>query len=562
VILAPTTSSGGAGRTILGLPGDPDGLEASARGYEGASASMASAARQLRASVGVASAWEGCAALAHAERARALAAAHEVAAEAFSGTSRVLATYAVELRQAQVLAREADLASREASDLGVALAAAEEEAARASTTLVDPAAAARFGLAAAESAKMVAEAKVASLEAALAEATTRAGRLASEADACVGTATQQATTGLAALASLAGSGGELGLLEADAWSGYLGAPGDGAAVVLEAGENLGGLVARGDGSVLGDLVGDPFASRQARRAAAIYRAANTRDRAIAAADVALLRRRGVWRATPGFASDSPAVQAVIAARARAWLRAHAGASHEAVVLGLHLGGLALGLAAAGFSLAALLEGGEDPLADEAAAETDGAAVSSLLDAGVGPAEEEAAVEEVDGAGEAPAELAAQGSGAQAGGGTEAGGGGAEAGGGGASRHVLFDRLAVGSGVGEFGADAGAGAISGHMDWIGIGFDAAALFPGVGALLAGDRAIAASGAIAELSTNLRDVGAPEDLERLSSALAALESGRSTAELVGGLLDAEGLAASLAASTWAAANLGLSLAGPQP
>ena len=94
---------------------------------------------------------------------------------------------------------------------------------------------------------------------------------------------------------------------------------------------------------------------------------------------------------------------MIAGRARAWLRAHPGVSGWAVVLGLHLSGLALGLAAAGFSLAALLQGGEDPLADEAASETDTAALSSLLGGGAGSvADETAAIEAVGGAAETPA----------------------------------------------------------------------------------------------------------------------------------------------------------------
>ncbi len=37
MILAPTTGSGGAGPTMLGLPGDPEALEGSARCFVGAS---------------------------------------------------------------------------------------------------------------------------------------------------------------------------------------------------------------------------------------------------------------------------------------------------------------------------------------------------------------------------------------------------------------------------------------------------------------------------------------------------------------------------------------------
>lgn len=553
MILAPTTGAGGGGLSFVSPGGDPAGLEASGRRYEAASASMASAAGQLRASVGVASAWDGPAALAHAERARALAAAHEVAAEAFAGTSQVLTTYAGELRQAQALAREAGLASGEAAEVAVTLAEAQEEAARASTVLADPAAFARFGLAAAESAKMLAEARVAELESALEGATIRAERLESEARALLATATQRATASLASLTSLAGSGGEGGLLAVDPWSGYLGVAGGGAAVVLEAAQNLGGLVVGGDPSVLGDLESDPVASLQARWMAETYLVANARDRRIAASDVAFLRRRGVWRVPAGFASDSPAVQALVAARARAWLCAHPRASEGAVVLGLRLTGWTLGLASMGLTLAAVLQGGEDPLADQLAAEADAAAVSAVVgDAAGSAAAEGAAIEAADGAAEAPAELASEAGPPEDG----------ESTGGGPSRRKLFERLALDAGAGELGADLGRGFVSGRMDWIGLAFDVAALAPGLGGLVAEGSALSSANEMARFTAQLRDATAPEEVASLSERIRSLESSRQMVELIGGALDAQAFAISAGGNAWSTAGLGLSLAGLQP
>lgn len=83
----------------------------------------------------------------------------------------------------------------------------------------------------------------------------------------------------------------------------------------------------------GDLRGDPSASRRARWAAAMHLAANASARALGAAGVELVRCRDARRVPASFASDSPAIRAVIAPRAWAWLRARPRVSGGATVLG-------------------------------------------------------------------------------------------------------------------------------------------------------------------------------------------------------------------------------------
>jgi hypothetical protein len=376
-------SESGNGQVVI--PGDPDELEAAARVYATAAGGMSDAAGQLRSSLGTAAAWQGAGAEAHAVRAQALAAGHQVARDAFYLASQALAVYAQQLRTAQQLAAQANAANTAADSTAFQLGTVTAREATASTHPPGEPGSGRFGpIGAATSPYQSAVAQARALQSTLRDQQNQAGNLTNQTLQLAAAAAHQAASAFTEIAQMAGN--PTAHNATDPWTAYLGftPPGETAAMLEASGLKLGTVgmnKAAGDTNALTDLAADPAHGQNAKLATLDLK----RDANYASSIpglVAWLLSHGMKGLPGGFYSLPGPTQAVLLALRERQLRQHPGDPSWLGIasVGLHVVSFGLGGAAAVLGVASLLQGGTDPLTDVATFDAEGVSEEIAADA--------------------------------------------------------------------------------------------------------------------------------------------------------------------------------------
>lgn len=515
---------GGGGQTAVTIPGNPAELHHAAQTYAKAGNAMAQLAGRLRRSIGDVSDWQGAGAQAHATRAQALAAAHQVAADAFSYGAGALTTYAIELAAAQKLAQQANEAWATANATAMRLANVIGNEATASHQM-------RGGGRFAFPSPYALDVRQANqLQSMLTDQQASASNLANQAVTLADAADAKAARAFEHVTQMAGNPAYHGA--ADPFQAYLGTTARGqAAAVLQAGANLGGIPKGSDTRALGDLAADSGAGPANQRLARLYQKQNHDYRQVVAKDFTWLRDKGLKRPLPAkLASLSPGDKAALLSEEVLYIKHHQRSS-GGLIFGLHLASVLFGLAAAGLTLASILQLGLDPATDAGAVITtdaaaaggaggDGIAASSAADA-------EAAAD----SDEIAPELAK------------------------ALRTAKLNGLAVAFSGGALGTDLTTGAITGQWDVPQLVLDTAAFVPGVGAFTADLKVVAKTQEIATATDDLSEMTRGTDAyAQLSRQLADLKAGKMTTEMFAQLLAAKSFSIGDGSWVYAAASLG--------
>lgn len=350
------------GARVVTIPGDPEGLRHAAMVYSSVASGMARVAGTLRRSVGDVADWEGEGAEANAVRSQALAAGHQVGGDAFNFAAGALTTYAIQLEEAQEVAKQATQAWAEqaatAAQLNQVLA---DEAQARSEAAKD---AKEFGnltqwyttSSPSPAPYQLDAARASQLQSLLLEQQAQATKLTNQAYAMAKTAGDTAARAFRQVAQMAGQPANHG--SPDPFQAYLGirAPGK-AAAIIQAGYNLGGIPKGSDAKALADMAADPGAGKSDRQLAALYEKQNRNYTRIVAKDLSYLRHHGDKHPlTRADASLSPGVKLAVVSQESIALHKYLESHHPSGWLTvLQIGGMLLGGLSAAATIGALAE---------------------------------------------------------------------------------------------------------------------------------------------------------------------------------------------------------------